>query len=614
MDDSMNGSMSDTMERPAKRPRLSFTPDSPEEVPEEWDLQAARAQNDMRLKSIFERIFTKYGQDFTEVGDEIDLETGKVVVDNGHLLGMREENDTGDKQTWLEDCADSENEWHNAEEDEPAEPQATLKNTPQDDSWAESDTRYAVALDSAPAYTGSPNPGTRPGPKVQSTLKQVETHPGPTDPLWKAPELPPLFSTPTAESRTKVAFSPQLPNLHREPSPPGSGSLWSIPRRGRPRTDEKPKTTPSKRRPRAKRKHHSSPMARDWSFAQTPDGDESDDPLQAFQPSPTPSRVTSVRGKCKEIPPLPLNRHSEPTRQSSTPAEPFSLDQVATGPERKRDPDLENENEPEDDGQEVHLKRDDTPNNAAFDTILQCDTSAWTHAQAVNKPPEDHTPSKSQGGITPNEAKLIVCMRYVQKKGWTQICDALPGRTLRQLHQWNYFHWTDRRASPPKLSAPWSPADMETLEKLKDQPGLSWFETRAELPGRSRAEIEFELLRLWVGGDVWNCDDRSIFVPNEGTDHAEEQESDVPEPPSATPVKPPLVPDVPDIDPNTAGDRRSRGFEQFIDEVSEDSGSVISEASPSKLSIIFLDSPASSRQGSQGPSRASPAKRLKMTF
>lgn len=156
---------------------------------------------------------------------------------------------------------------------------------------------------------------------------------------------------------------------------------------------------------------------------------------------------------------------------------------------------------------------------------------------------------------------------------------------------------------------------METLEKLKNQPGLSWLEIRAELPGRSRAEIEFELLRLWVGEDVWNGNDRSTFVPNEVTDHAGEQESDVPEPPSATPAKPPLIPDVPDIDPNTAGDRRSRDFEQLIDEDSEDSNSFISEASsPSKLSVIHLDSPASSRQGSRGLSRASPAKRLKMTF
>jgi hypothetical protein len=83
------------IDRPAKRPRLSYTPDDSEDVPEEFDLPAARAQNDQRLKSLFEGIFAKYSQDFTDVGDEIDLQSGKLVVDNGHLLGMQGERDTG---------------------------------------------------------------------------------------------------------------------------------------------------------------------------------------------------------------------------------------------------------------------------------------------------------------------------------------------------------------------------------------------------------------------------------------------------------------------------------------------------------------------------------------
>lgn len=99
MDD--HGPLNDMTERPLKRPRLTFTPDSPEDtevVSEEWDLQAARAQNDLRLKSIFEGIFAKYGNDFSEVGDEIDLETGEIVVNNGHLQAMHEETDIGNKE------------------------------------------------------------------------------------------------------------------------------------------------------------------------------------------------------------------------------------------------------------------------------------------------------------------------------------------------------------------------------------------------------------------------------------------------------------------------------------------------------------------------------------
>ncbi|GAB7364440.1 hypothetical protein MBLNU230_g4981t1 [Neophaeotheca triangularis] len=59
------------------------------------ELERDRQANDERLKGRFEHIFRKYGQDFEDVGDEIDLQTGEVVVDNGHLSGMRHEVDPG---------------------------------------------------------------------------------------------------------------------------------------------------------------------------------------------------------------------------------------------------------------------------------------------------------------------------------------------------------------------------------------------------------------------------------------------------------------------------------------------------------------------------------------
>ncbi|KAL5596543.1 uncharacterized protein BROUX77_007227 [Berkeleyomyces rouxiae] len=59
-------------------------------------LAKARDHAAMRLKSTFEHIFEKYERDFTGIGDEIDLRTGEIVVDNGHLSAMRHERDTGD--------------------------------------------------------------------------------------------------------------------------------------------------------------------------------------------------------------------------------------------------------------------------------------------------------------------------------------------------------------------------------------------------------------------------------------------------------------------------------------------------------------------------------------
>ncbi|KAH0113149.1 hypothetical protein KCU66_g11688, partial [Aureobasidium melanogenum] len=59
------------------------------------EYQRGRQRIDLKLKGTFERIFEKYARDFTGVGDEIDMETGEVVVDNGHLQYMQHERDTG---------------------------------------------------------------------------------------------------------------------------------------------------------------------------------------------------------------------------------------------------------------------------------------------------------------------------------------------------------------------------------------------------------------------------------------------------------------------------------------------------------------------------------------
>ncbi|KAK8219898.1 hypothetical protein M8818_000872 [Zalaria obscura] len=59
------------------------------------DLERDRRANDNKLKTTFERIFEKYARDFNGVGDEIDMATGEIVVNNGHLAFMRHERDVG---------------------------------------------------------------------------------------------------------------------------------------------------------------------------------------------------------------------------------------------------------------------------------------------------------------------------------------------------------------------------------------------------------------------------------------------------------------------------------------------------------------------------------------
>ena len=62
------------------------------------ELQRKRTENTRRLEDTFKDIYNKYSRDFTNVGDEIDLETGEVIIDNGHLANMEHEHDLGHGQ------------------------------------------------------------------------------------------------------------------------------------------------------------------------------------------------------------------------------------------------------------------------------------------------------------------------------------------------------------------------------------------------------------------------------------------------------------------------------------------------------------------------------------
>jgi len=71
------------------------------------DFNRKRRHNALRLKNTFDSIIDRYSQDFTEVGDIIDLRTEEVVVDNGHLVNLQGELDPACDQLWV-DASDSE--------------------------------------------------------------------------------------------------------------------------------------------------------------------------------------------------------------------------------------------------------------------------------------------------------------------------------------------------------------------------------------------------------------------------------------------------------------------------------------------------------------------------
>ena len=573
------------VERPGKRPRLSFNSDSVDGIPEQWDLQAARAENDNKLKSIFEGIFTKYGKDFTEVGDEIDLQTGKIVVDNGHLLGLQEETDTRNEgQPWLDENGDGDSDMGgDSEKGTGHSHEPPLPSHKDDDIEGDADS------DSNDSLVGSAltcNQARKSEDFKLATGIQIED-PGPKDPLWQAPELPRLISTPTPEGRAKVV-TPKPPTFIREPSPPGSGSLWTIPRRGRPpgrpRTEGKPKASPSKFRARAKPTYHSSPVAHDWSFSQIPDGDESDDPLQEHQPSPTPSRMTSIRGKRIQGPDFTLNRYLELNQQSKQGGVPRAQSATPTNSDDDADSDTS--------------KRDPHGScHVALGTSQQCHASQRPASDPKPRSitvPRPRVPRSSYRIITPDEGRMIIRLRHVENLEIKEIHGRLPDYKITQVYAWDYHHWTEARLAPPQLSAPWTKKEMDILEKLKGTDGLSWAEITAKVPGRSRKEIEYELIRLWVGEEVWNEEEWGRDTKGNG----------VPETPSnPNKRKRPLDTGTPEVDPEHDGDTTSRGFKMLSEDDSDsnsdfdedsDCDSVKSEAfSFCRLSEIGLEPPHS---------------------
>ncbi|KAJ5766231.1 uncharacterized protein N7511_003847 [Penicillium nucicola] len=477
------------IDRPTKRPRLSYTPDNSEEVPEEFDLPAARARNDSRLKSLFEGIFAKYSQDFTDVGDEIDLQSGKLVVDNGHLSRMQGETDTGAHSPWAQggDESDDASDAQGAEEHE--DQYAVSHSGDLLDDQHETATKFTVNETTADSdfvftYKASKAPGL--SPMAKSEKATLNTTPKPQDSIWQVPDLPQTYATPTTGPggrKVNIALTPQIGSA-RSPSPPGSGSIWAIAKRGRPRTEGKPKATPSQRQPRGKRKCHSSPLTSDWSFARIPDGDESDDPLQEKDwASPSPLKMRNIRGKRVQVSdkqgdnlsPRPVCTTSKPDRTYET-----------DGAEQHHD------------GQSP---QETTQKEGTLNDILPDKDTILNPAQAVSVHSAQDTPSKRRH-IAPDEAKLIVSMMHKDGKKVNDVVQCLPDCPNRTILNWYYYHWTCRLANPPHLSGPWSQGELAALGRLSNQSGLSWAEIRDEFRNRSLNEIEFHLLRLSVDGPL----------------------------------------------------------------------------------------------------------------
>lgn len=691
------------MEPPSKRPRFSFAQDlapdldlpptaevnEVEEVEESAEeanplnLEEARARNDQRLKSIFESIFAKYEKDFTEVGDEIDLQSGRIIVNNGHLQRMEGEDDTGEKDAgWLAQLStpvhheegeeegsasgagsprdgydDEETQWSESTElpvdgdvdgdgdrdgavwegNRSAAAGAYSGENENDDDDDDDDTSSVDSLlDSAlsvnradrmrhPARVTTAIPSTKKAiPAVETagdlyrvrdavacsnTTTTTTTKHKLVDPKWRVPDIDSKF-TQSAAFSSRMPPKPPSANNKKNPSnpsdkttfahsvsPPGARSLWAVPLPGRPRktnTDaprpkkrerqeekhvteveldlegEKQKQKEAKERDRtkdiipagtivpdatptsaSKLKPYSSPMiASNWSsFSRILDGSDSDDPLQEYQPSPTPT-ASLIRGRRMGSEGTTPSRRPQSLPQSFSHSQSQSPSQSRCNGCRRLFPGNEEHvlhlrsvlasglSDGQHDGGMVRrilekidgahardLDSESTESTPSLETYespspppLPEDTTDTTD---TNKPATNHRARAR--AATPDEVKLIITMRHVQRKPWKEILDHFPGKRSSNLIQWNQLHWTERRARPPPSSGPWSVDERGTLSVIKDEQGLSWAAIRKKLPRRTTVEIEFELLRLWVGDRVWNGEAQAAAP---GVYHRRHQQTD----------------------------------------------------------------------------------------
>ncbi|KAL4902614.1 hypothetical protein BDW74DRAFT_61314 [Aspergillus multicolor] len=570
------------MEAPLKRKRISLSPGSENEYEtSDVDLQEARAQNDLRLKSIFEGIFKKYGRDFTDVGDEIDLQTGNITVNNGHIDALDREGNGS--ENWLSD-AESESPIVEADGGE----QARLAHEP--DAWGadhsvlEEQGDRDVNQDHPGRRTGSILSHMRPFPEkrlggikeddpdreeqgdedkgatseaegdrssvdslldsalslhAQGTRKVGKTITGETrdekailhnhafhqspatrterldetvEPIWRVPEIGVKFTTPTLLSRSRPKTKP-VNKAIRSQSPPEAGSLWALSWTTRRNTDVVKKKSKQKDSPKKQKMPHSSPiLAWDWSFANAPDGSESDDPLQEdYEPSPTPKGSLYIREKRKG----PFSA-SGAQKTCSFCKRTFSKQGYVTHMGAVVADPADNEHDL------VELRRQlatvtgnsatgPAPNATPTGTASASVSEPIVRPTDTPKEPES-TPTANKRARTilgPQEARLIIQLRQVQGLKWKEVSDHFPQKKSANIQAWYHIHWTQRKANPPRLSGPWSNVELQKLEKLKDQPELTWPDIRAELPGRLLPEIEFKLLQLWAVDDDVSQDTRS---------------------------------------------------------------------------------------------------------
>ncbi|KAI1501171.1 hypothetical protein F5X99DRAFT_383590 [Biscogniauxia marginata] len=177
-----------------------------------YQLDKGRAKAATRLKSIFESIFEKYERDFTGVGDEIDLRTGEIIVDNGHLQSLEDEQE---REREGSISSDEEERILRGKETRPAKrPHSTSLMPANPSSYNRTQSlqpwKQPAALGgSAHRLSSLAFPPTAFGDPSQFPFGLSMFGNSPVDPAWQVPELP----SPSPHSMFGFGYNPQAPGF-----------------------------------------------------------------------------------------------------------------------------------------------------------------------------------------------------------------------------------------------------------------------------------------------------------------------------------------------------------------------------------------------------------------
>ncbi|EQL28815.1 hypothetical protein BDBG_04208 [Blastomyces gilchristii SLH14081] len=508
-------------ERPTKRARIPGLWDSNVgDATSEIDISAARQANDMRLKSRFEDIFEKYGKDFSSVGDEIDLATGNIVIDNGHIERMTNEQDLG-AQPWKYDfdpLGEPEFVTENVAETPDAPIGKWMNQNGKPTDLERPFSRNHMSFDFAP---GSYSDHIELSGGSQTDFDQG--HPKPSsrsvDPCWQTPEIDErLFG-----SSPVPAAPPTFPR-NRTASPPNSGSLWALPQTRRKKSQRtnggKPHRALKVRLP-----------SRPGSSGRVSDSD-SDDPLQNTLPSlSTPPKI-NITDEAKNVIDTPSPIAEEPM----APVEPSPpLSEHVLSAEEKNDQQPEKGTPetstptPAKRNRKVSVESPLLQENGAIENEILAapdggipleESQSMTH-RAISQ--QETKLSAAINPFTPSEIQIILTQRVVQKLPWKEVSRSVPNRTSGQLRQWYYVQSTDIKNCPQSL-IPLTAKEKDQLEAFKSKSDVTWEDLEAVLENQTRNEIKCKWAEMCLG-EMWEDWKNSHYL------HAQRQDGDFMTPP-----------------------------------------------------------------------------------